>query len=206
MSPTKTRPSRPTARRSSRRPRLSLERLDGRIAPATLTWTGAVSTLWSDPGNWQGGAVPANGDTLVFPSVGVTNRTTTDDIASLTTLAGVQLDMGQSGRLFFYYPVTLTGASRWASGAIYPGGAFYPGGVTVTNAGALTLDNATTVGLEPGDVLSTFANAGTIIHRGAGDLYVGGDDNAEIRLVNQAGAVYDLQADAGILSNYVLDL
>lgn len=34
---------------------------------ATRTWTGAVSGLWSNPGNWAEGAVPASGDALVFP-------------------------------------------------------------------------------------------------------------------------------------------
>ena len=43
------------------------------------SWTGASSALWSNANNWSPVAVPANGDTLVFPT-GAANRTMTNDL------------------------------------------------------------------------------------------------------------------------------
>jgi hypothetical protein len=36
---------------------------------ATITWTGAVSTEWQNPSNWDIVAVPAAGDTVIIPNV-----------------------------------------------------------------------------------------------------------------------------------------
>jgi hypothetical protein len=49
------------------------------VVSVAKTWTGAVSNLWSDPGNWLGG-VPGPGDPLVFPA-GAANLTNTNDLA-----------------------------------------------------------------------------------------------------------------------------
>ncbi len=48
------------------------------VVSAAKTWTGAVSALWSNPGNWQGG-VPGPGDPLVFPA-GASNLTNLNDL------------------------------------------------------------------------------------------------------------------------------
>jgi autotransporter-associated beta strand protein len=66
-----------------------LELLEGRLAPATHTWTGASSTSsdWSDAANWTGGA-PASAEAnavLIFPAAA--RRQNTDDIANLTVLS-----------------------------------------------------------------------------------------------------------------------
>ncbi|MDD5085863.1 MAG: autotransporter-associated beta strand repeat-containing protein, partial [Candidatus Omnitrophica bacterium] len=48
----------------------------------TATWTGAVSALWSDAGNWDGlggGVAPGAGDALVFPD-GASNLTNSNDL------------------------------------------------------------------------------------------------------------------------------
>ena len=48
-------------------------------AATTRTWTGSGDGVhWSDPANWSGNAVPANGD-----SVSADHATTVDDIAGL---------------------------------------------------------------------------------------------------------------------------
>jgi autotransporter-associated beta strand protein len=54
--------------------------LESRLAPATHTWTGATSSFWSDPTNWNGGS-PANdnGAQLVFPA-GAMHLATTNDL------------------------------------------------------------------------------------------------------------------------------
>ncbi|HJT77852.1 MAG TPA: autotransporter-associated beta strand repeat-containing protein, partial [Gemmataceae bacterium] len=76
------------------RPRL--EALEDRLAPATLTWTGALDNLWgsslgSGPNtltNWTSSdsrpvAIPQAGDDLVFPA-GAANLANNNDISSLS--------------------------------------------------------------------------------------------------------------------------
>jgi uncharacterized repeat protein (TIGR01451 family) len=50
---------------------LRCEALEDRLAPATLTWTGAVDSNWGTAGNWNladgSHRAPVNGDDLVFP-------------------------------------------------------------------------------------------------------------------------------------------
>ncbi len=37
---------------------------------ADSTWTGRdEGTTWSDPNNWQGGAVPPSGAAVIFPAI-----------------------------------------------------------------------------------------------------------------------------------------
>jgi autotransporter-associated beta strand protein len=48
----------PARRRPLARFRLQLDPLEDRLTPANLTWTGANSELWSDPGNWAQGVTP----------------------------------------------------------------------------------------------------------------------------------------------------
>ncbi|MGN6371335.1 MAG: autotransporter-associated beta strand repeat-containing protein [Phycisphaerae bacterium] len=54
------------------------------------SWTGATSGSWSEPTNWLAGAVPQNGDDLLF-SGGAATTTTSNDLASLS-LANITFD------------------------------------------------------------------------------------------------------------------
>ena len=88
--------------------RLQLEWLEHRLAPATHTWTGATSDLWSADANWNGGS--PMGDTsavLVFPG-GAMNLVNMNDLTGLTvqsitfsgdgyTLSGNQLTLNGGG-------------------------------------------------------------------------------------------------------------
>jgi autotransporter-associated beta strand protein len=73
------------SRKLRRCPRL--ERLEDRSVPATFTWTGAASELWSNPANWAENRVPESGpeadidrnDRLVFPQ-SATRFTSVNDI------------------------------------------------------------------------------------------------------------------------------
>src|SRR5437763_12024727 len=71
----------PLCKRRNHRPQL--ESLEGRLAPATHTWTGAVSNLWSNNNNWIGGTpimdVVAD---LIFPA-GAANLTNSNDLVGL---------------------------------------------------------------------------------------------------------------------------
>jgi autotransporter-associated beta strand protein len=125
--------------RDDRRPQL--ERLESRLAPATHTWTGATSGLWSDNTNWNGGA-PA-GDpmaALVFPA-GAQHRfgnTNTNDLTNLTiqsitvsddygftgnglTLNGVGITLKNAGAFNSLHvsvelPITLGSNQVWTTG------------------------------------------------------------------------------------------
>jgi autotransporter-associated beta strand protein len=66
-----------------RRPQL--ERLESRWAPATHTWTGAASSVWSDDQNWDGGSPAADPSAaLVFPARAQHLTDNTNDLANLT--------------------------------------------------------------------------------------------------------------------------
>src|SRR5713101_6935685 len=65
---------------------------------ATLTWNGNVSTAWSDAGNWSPAAVPANGDSLVFPAFASQFECTpfAVTVASMTFDAAYSLSSGDT--------------------------------------------------------------------------------------------------------------
>ncbi|MGH7137623.1 MAG: hypothetical protein ACREHD_17895, partial [Pirellulales bacterium] len=104
-----------TARRGAFRA-FGWEQLEHRVllaaAPATITWTGAVDTDWSTPGNWDLDRAPINGDSLVFPT-GAQHLANNNDIAGLSvnsvtfqgtftagggyTLSGDDLTVGAGG-------------------------------------------------------------------------------------------------------------
>src|SRR6266478_1750645 len=59
---------------------------------AIKTWSGTTSANWNVTTNWVGGVVPANGDSIIFPSGGLNQATNNDfvglSIASITFGAG----------------------------------------------------------------------------------------------------------------------
>src|SRR5438105_907743 len=86
-----------------------LEALEDRLAPATHTWTGGASALWSNNANWTGNSPAGDvGADLVFPG-GAANLTNTNDISSLTigsitfsgtnsyTIGGTAITLGSGG-------------------------------------------------------------------------------------------------------------
>jgi fibronectin-binding autotransporter adhesin len=66
----------------------------------TCIWSGAASALWSNVGNWTScsGGVPGSGDVLQFPEV-ASNKTSSNDLAALTTVAGLDFTGASSGYL-----------------------------------------------------------------------------------------------------------
>jgi hypothetical protein len=53
--------------RSNKRIRPNVETLEGRLVPATVTWTGLGTTPnWSQAANWSTRKVPTSMDTVVF--------------------------------------------------------------------------------------------------------------------------------------------
>ncbi len=138
----------------------TLEMLEHRCLLSVLTWTGSgVNDLWSNPGNWVGGAspffVPADGDDVVIPETAGSAEVLFDVsvigggviINSLTSdepfrVIGDTLSLDGAGPFQFNRTVTLsagqiagTGTTTAMNGGlIWSGGTL--GGVGITNANA----------------------------------------------------------------------
>jgi autotransporter-associated beta strand protein len=131
--------SRRRQKRASRQGgKFGFETLESRLALTVSTWSGAVSDLWSDPGNWN--VPPAPGNDLVFPA-GATSLTSTDDLAAGTSFGS--LTIGGSGYTIGGNAITLTGTldSAQTGGSNTVGLPIAPGGdgplsVTVDESGA----------------------------------------------------------------------
>jgi hypothetical protein len=93
-------PSAHKVRRPARQ-QIRVRALEPRAQPAVHTWTGAVSALWSDTGNWTGGPPASdNQAALVFPN-GAANLTNTNDLTGLSlssvTFSGSGYDITGNG-------------------------------------------------------------------------------------------------------------
>src|SRR5262249_17561333 len=87
-----------SARRRTLRSRFhrpSLELLEVRLAPATITWVGG-SGDWNTTTNWSGGALPAPSDDAVMctPGITVTHSPRPHAVHSLTSNAAFKLTGG----------------------------------------------------------------------------------------------------------------
>jgi hypothetical protein len=79
---------RPAVRPALRR--LAVETLEDRTVPASINWTGAVSSDWATAGNWDANAVPGASDLAVINLV----KTNAPIVSADTTVGGVELDGG----------------------------------------------------------------------------------------------------------------
>jgi autotransporter-associated beta strand protein len=114
--------------------RLQLEWLENRLAPATHTWTGAASTLWSNAANWTGGSPAGDTDAmLVFPA-GAMNLTNSNDLSGLTITS-----------------ISFTGSDNYTISGI---------GITL-NAGGIMLGTGATTGTDVIDLTITLGAAQT---------------------------------------------
>ena len=114
--------------------RLQLEWLERRLAPATHTWTGAASTLWSNAANWTGGSPAGDADAmLVFPA-GAANLVNSNDITGLTITS-----------------ISFTGSDNYTISGI---------GITL-NGGGITLGTGATTGTDVIDLAIALGAAQT---------------------------------------------
>ncbi|WZP00821.1 Ig-like domain repeat protein [Isosphaeraceae bacterium EP7] len=158
---------RPTRRRRRATPTVGFrphhETLEVRITPATVTWTGAVSTLWSNTANWDTAAVPVAGDDLVFPS-GTGRQNLTNDLT-----AGLSFNS-----ITIHNVYTLSGAAITLAGDLNipnaNGVASYNLPTTMTT-GVINTTSALG-GVSLGGIISGSAG---ITKTGPGILYIGGD-------------------------------
>ncbi len=76
--------------------RLSLERLEDRLAPANTSWTGnAHNVKFDDAGNWSNG-VPGASDTAIIAN---TSDNITVNIAGTTNVGNIQIESTYTGTL-----------------------------------------------------------------------------------------------------------
>jgi fibronectin-binding autotransporter adhesin len=144
---------------------------DPQAQAASLTWDGSDSSLWSLGGNWASGAVPANGDALVFTAGVPTNQPSNNDISALV-LTGLLFNASSS----FTAPLTLGGESFTLTA---PAGPTAPNLTNLnTTAGRnVTIGNGMTVSGSQAWSLAASANAITILSgnlSGTGDITVSG--------------------------------
>jgi hypothetical protein len=121
------------------------------IVATGKSWTGANSTLWSDPGNWSPAGVPLSGESLLFPS-GATRTDVTNDIPGLSvgpltlkmnfTIHGQPLTLtgdivASPGSVVFDADVKLASLIQLTGSVTFNGGVDV-NGLTLTNFGTMT--------------------------------------------------------------------
>jgi len=84
------------------------------VQAATVTWTGAIDTNWSTPGNWSTGEPPGTSDTAEFASGG-----TTVNVDSSYTIGSLLLDSTadmtfSNGTLTIMSGLTMTGSNNFS--------------------------------------------------------------------------------------------
>ena len=164
--------------------------------------------------NNQGGTIEVDSGTLQLPIGNVNGNQSTG--GTFNVAAGAVLDLGDGQ--FFYGTYTGSGAgtvqlsqgelygnSTYATTFNFPGALFqWTGGTIGGNYGGNLYTNIGTINLA-GDAeksnLGTFTNTGTMIETGAGDFSVGTYHDGG-SFTNAAGAVYDLQSDAGVITDF----
>jgi len=80
------------------------------IAPDINIWTGAVSSLWSDDGNWSKGLVPVATDRVLFNDTSTTASFIDDLLGSDITIAKLHIYSTYNNTITQEIPLTITGS------------------------------------------------------------------------------------------------
>jgi hypothetical protein len=184
--------------------RCNAQQLEQRLSLAGDVWTGAVSSNWSDAGNWSLGYAPAAGDTAEFTSGAAATTVNVDVPCSIAALA---IDGSWGGTINVNNPLAMSGnfqlasgvfggtgavtisggASQWSGGTIEVGA----GGFAVQNGGSFTLAGGSNLTL---DGHGTLTNGGTIDDSSSAALII----QSGATLANVSGAAFDFVADGSI--------
>ncbi|MBI2804148.1 MAG: hypothetical protein HYX68_04090, partial [Planctomycetes bacterium] len=177
----------PPRKRGDRYAALTIERLEDRLAPATLNFLG-VSDNWNNPANWSGGAVPSLLDDVVFNNaadLNVTNLNVNDtgvNVHGITLNAGFTLTIAGDLTVdtFQFNGGTINGAGSLyiAETLTWSGGIMSGAGITSTLSGATanvlltaTSGSGGLPGMPPAGIFTltdarTFVNLGTTTWNG----------------------------------------
>lgn len=149
----------PPRKRRQARVRLVLERLEDRLAPAAVSWTGNAGTLnWSDKDNWSNNAVPTSSDdvtisksvsgTIIIGSGSYAVNSLNDTTAALSIAPGGTLSLSAvAATSTFAQAMTVQSGGTLTIGAganVQIGSSL---GVALTDDGTLTFASGDTVTL-----------------------------------------------------------
>jgi hypothetical protein len=136
----------------------------------TITWTGAASSDWNEPGNWSPNQVPGPADTAIISGGPPVTVNTTASAGTLSFDWRTSLTVATGGTL------NLTGSAMNYIG----------GPLTVATGGTLNFTGSGTI-----SVTGVLTNNGAVNWLG-GDIYLGGASGV---LWNQVGGLFDIQCD-----------
>jgi len=94
------------------------------VVSPLYSWTGAVSSAYTVPGNWDGGVVPGLGDGVMIPA-GVPNfplLTTSVNAANFTVATGASMTIGTGGELTLSGNLVNNGTFTGTAGALREAG------------------------------------------------------------------------------------
>jgi hypothetical protein len=159
---------------------LYLERLEDRLAPATVSWNVDTDGNWNTAKDWSTGTVPGPNDDVVINragSVTVTIDSGSQSVHSLKSSSQETVALS-GGSLTVATASEIDGSFQWTGGSIAGNGA----GLTMAGTVAITGSNSV-------ELFGTLNNTGTITQNASGIFYFGNGV-----LNNQASGVYDIQA------------
>lgn len=150
----------------------------------SVTWLGTVSNAWSNPNNWEDGAIPdlSNVDSVSIPSGTVSFDIDSASLSSLSSGGTLQLGSG-----------SLTVGSTSTAGYVQTGGLLSGGTLAVTNSfsksgGTLALSGPLSINHTSGDLIfsndlpltlgSVNATTGSVDITSHGGLFVNGATTA----------------------------
>jgi len=148
---------------------LRVERLERRLLPSTIVWTGAAGDyLWLTPQNWQGSVLPTPADDAVIGSSTTGLPIIVNGFVWVHSVSSNQtIDLPTGGTL------TLSAASSQFSNLILDGGLFDPqpeavlANSLISGPGGLTVQTGWSLSLSGTTVAAPLVNRGTLTVRGS---------------------------------------
>jgi hypothetical protein len=196
---------RPAPRRRPPRPRLRLEGLEGRVVPATVSWSNPAGGAWNTAANWSTGHLPGAADDVVIDVPGpvtITHATGTDAVHSLTTggtdtlvVSGGTLSIASTSPL--NGPLTLSGGTISGKGELDLNAPFSWTGGTISGTGSVEVNADLVLSSTGGKTLTGRTlddNGGTAAWSGTGGITL----NAAAVWNNPAGTVLTVTGDASL--------
>ncbi len=187
-----------------------IEALESRIALSAVAWTGeGGNSLWSNPANWSGGAVPGNSSEVVIASALGSYAVVIDSgpvrVASLTLgerliiNRGVTLNVNGDFDLVSGADLRINGLVNWMAGE------WEDGATAAVNAGgALNIGSTSSPTIGSVTIANDIANNGILRWRGGTIEIVAGGS-----MTNAAGKAMDIASPLaitgdGVVTNYGL--
>jgi hypothetical protein len=205
----------------SKRVRLTLECLEGRLTPASYGWNGPAGGAWSQPNNWIDTATgqppqnaPGANDSVTFSGAQNTNSTADiQAVANMTVTAGytsiisLQAFMG-TGRLYISGSLSVAGGTIRGLGTVnilqisnatstfsWSGGTLRLLQVNLGPLDGSARPSSTISGTAAKNMDTVYMyNSGTVTWTGTGSIAMSNFGG----VTNQTGATFDIQSDSSV--------